>query len=71
MWTEILKDINDWLYPIMSCGSNLRLYIPVLEHLGIVLFELFGSFETVLEVALVDNFVLELVDSFVWEPIIR
>ena len=48
-----------------------HLYIPVLEHLGIVLFEPFGSFETVLEVALVGNFVLELVDSFVWEPIER
>jgi hypothetical protein len=43
--------------------------IPVLEHLGIALFEPFGSFETVLEVALVGNFVLELVDSFVWEPV--
>ena len=55
----------------MSVGKNLHLDIPVLEHLGIALFELFGSFETVLEVALVGNFVLELVDSFVWEPIER
>ena len=55
----------------MSVGKNLHLDIPVLEHLGIALFEPFGSFETVLEVALVGNFVLELVDSFVWEPIER
>ena len=55
----------------MSVGKNLHLDIPVLEHLGIALFEPFGSFGTVLEVALVGNFVLELVDSFVWEPIVR
>ena len=47
---------------------HLHFYILVLEHLGIVLFELFGNFGLVVGLELVGNFVLELVHNFVWEP---
>jgi hypothetical protein len=47
---------------------HLHFYILVLEHLGIVLFELSGNFELVAGLELVGNFVWELVGNFVWEP---
>ena len=39
-----------------------------MEHLDIVLLEQFGSSGLVAVAGLVDSFVLEPADSFVWEP---
>ena len=53
---------------IYCTESYLHFYILVLEHLGIVLFELSGNFVAAVVAELVGNFVLVLVRSFVLEP---
>ena len=42
-----------------------------MEHPDIVLLEQFGSSDSAVEAEAVGSFVLELVGSFAWEPVIR
>ena len=55
--------------PKVSNFDHLHFCILVLEHPDTILVERFDSFGSVVEPVLVGNFVLELVDTFVLEPI--